>query len=72
MTTSGFITGLILTIAGLVLLVISIIFVKETGGIIITLIYSVIMLGVGIYLLFNHNKEDKIERVKKFTKNQSK
>lgn len=62
--TAGLIAGIILTIAGILGAGFTLVGFSEEWGLIIPLIYSLIALGLGIYLLFNYNKEDSIEQIK--------
>lgn len=63
MSLSGNIAGIIALIIGVVLIIVSIIANEELIGTIVMLFYSLILLGVGIYLLFFNKNEDKIEQI---------
>lgn len=65
MNWSGFIVGIILTLGGLVLMGVSIFSINEVGGKWVMSIYGIILLVIGVYMLYNHEKEDKIELIKK-------
>ena len=60
----GFISGFGLTALGIFLLIASIRGISVSEGLIPTLIFGVVSLCVGVYMLFNLNKEDEIEQVK--------
>jgi len=60
---SGLVSGWILTILGLVLIVLSFTKVEEIIGNIVLIVYGLIALCVGIYLLTHLRQEDKIEQI---------
>lgn len=58
------ITGIILILAGLVLLVLAFLNPFKSAGFFVPLIYGLILFIVGFFILFN-KREDKIEEIKK-------
>jgi uncharacterized membrane protein HdeD (DUF308 family) len=64
MNIAGLISGFVLTSLGIILLVIGFFNLSEPVGIWIIFFYGIIALGIGIYILLNLNKEDKIEQIK--------
>jgi len=60
----GLISGAFLVVLGVILLSTGIFNFKSLGGFIMLMIYGILALGIGIYILFNLDKEDKIEQVK--------
>ena len=62
MKNSGLISGIVITIIGLIL-IIGGIRISETIGIIIMIVYGIILLIIGVYMLINYKKEDEIEKI---------
>jgi len=62
MDTIKLITGIIFTVIGIILLVVSVFFA-------FALIYAIPIFAIGIALLFNAGNEDKIEGIRKSNKN---
>jgi len=60
--TSGLITGIILTLIGLILIIISV--VTEMPFFVMG-IYGILITVIGIYMIMNYEKEDEIEQIKK-------
>jgi cadmium resistance protein CadD (predicted permease) len=61
---SGLISGIALIALGIFLIGVGF-NIDDRGGIIAVGIYGLIALGIGIFMLFNLEKEDKVEQIKK-------
>ena len=64
MSLSATISGIVLVFLGVVFLGISIINASEIAFALSFVIYGLIALGLGTYMLANQKKEDKIEQIK--------
>jgi len=67
MNFSGFVAGIIFEFLGIFLFVSSIHTRNEMDRILLILL-SILILGIGVYILMNSEKEDKIEGIKKSIK----
>ena len=64
MNISAFITGIVLIVFGIFLISIEVLNIGDKGILSFFDLYGLIALGIGFYMIFNMNKEDKIEKIK--------
>ena len=64
MNISAFITGIVLIVFGIFLISIEVLNIGDKGVLSFFALYGLIALGIGFYMIFNMNKEDKIEKIK--------
>lgn len=61
----GFISGIVLIIAGIIILGLGFMNMEDRIGLIFALFYGIVPFCIGLYMLVNLDKEDEIERVKR-------
>jgi hypothetical protein len=63
--TAGLVAGIVLTCAGVLGAGFSVMGVLDEWGLLVPLGYSLVALGLGVYLIVNNKREDAIEQIKK-------
>jgi len=65
MNISSVISIIILFAFGIFMLVVGVVSSDELVGSIIAIVFGLISIGLGVYMIFNFDKEDRVERIKK-------
>ena len=65
MKISSVISIIILFAFGIGMILIGVLNQGDMVGVIITIVFGLISIGLGLYMIFNANKEDSIEQIKK-------
>jgi len=63
MNVSGVISGIVIGFFGVYLLIVGLMTSNEVGEVVIALLFGLVFVGVGIYMLFHLRQEDAIEKV---------